>query len=181
VTVAGTLAEGDTVAGFEVVHLPGHAPGMIGLWRSGDRLALTSDCFYTVDPLSAIYGPPRVPLAAFNQDTSRRAPRSASSPRSARVGVAGPRRAVARGRRGRAGDRSRDDLTRGQARPQTAQRGRRGRRAGAGSFADLGLDLDLPAAGRRRRRRRTRSERELELRTALSPGTRAEYAALLRG
>ena len=27
VPIAGTLAEGDDVAGFEVVHLPGHAPG----------------------------------------------------------------------------------------------------------------------------------------------------------
>ncbi|MFM8888957.1 MAG: MBL fold metallo-hydrolase, partial [Solirubrobacterales bacterium] len=28
----GTVQEGDTVAGFEVVHVPGHAPGLIGLW-----------------------------------------------------------------------------------------------------------------------------------------------------
>ena len=27
VTIAGTVAEGDEIAGFEVVHLPGHAPG----------------------------------------------------------------------------------------------------------------------------------------------------------
>lgn len=71
VPISGTLAEGDDVAGFSVVHLPGHAPGLIGLWREGDRLALTSDCFYTVDPQTTIYGPPRVPLAAFNQDTER--------------------------------------------------------------------------------------------------------------
>ena len=69
VPVAGTLAEGDAVGGFEVVHLPGHAPGLIALWRGDDRLALTSDCFYTVDPLTSAYGAPRVPLAAFNQDT----------------------------------------------------------------------------------------------------------------
>ena len=71
VPVARTLAEGDAVGAFEVVHLPGHAPGLIGLWRAADRLALTSDCFYTVDPLTSIYGAPRVPLAAFNQDTER--------------------------------------------------------------------------------------------------------------
>ena len=29
--------------------LPGHAPGQIGLWRESDRLALSSDCFYTLD------------------------------------------------------------------------------------------------------------------------------------
>lgn len=71
VPIAGTLSEGDDVAGFSVVHLPGHAPGLIALWRGGDRLALTSDCFYTVDPQTTIYGPPRVPLAAFNQDTEQ--------------------------------------------------------------------------------------------------------------
>ncbi|MBA2348736.1 MAG: ester cyclase [Solirubrobacterales bacterium] len=71
VPITGTLAEGDDVAGFSVVHLPGHAPGLIALWRGEDRLALTSDCFYTVDPQTTIYGPPRVPLAAFNQDTEQ--------------------------------------------------------------------------------------------------------------
>src|SRR5688572_5241489 len=47
VGIAGTLDEGDEVAGFEVVHIPGHAPGQIALWRERDRLALVSDCFYT--------------------------------------------------------------------------------------------------------------------------------------
>jgi hydroxyacylglutathione hydrolase len=49
VRVAGTVEEGDQVAGFEVVHLPGHAPGLIGLWREADRLALVSDTIYLVD------------------------------------------------------------------------------------------------------------------------------------
>jgi glyoxylase-like metal-dependent hydrolase (beta-lactamase superfamily II)/predicted ester cyclase len=69
VKITGTLAEGDDVAGFEVVHLPGHAPGMIALWRESDRLALSSDCFYTLDPTTGRKGHPRVPLSAFNQDT----------------------------------------------------------------------------------------------------------------
>lgn len=71
VPIARTLAEGDAVSAFEVVHLPGHAPGLIGLWRAGDRVALTSDCFYTVNPTTSVYGAPRVPLAAFNQDTEQ--------------------------------------------------------------------------------------------------------------
>ena len=50
VEISSTVEEGDEVAGFEVVHLPGHAPGMIGLWRESDRLALVSDTFYTLDP-----------------------------------------------------------------------------------------------------------------------------------
>ena len=29
---------------------PGHAPGLIGLFREADRLALVSDCLYTLDP-----------------------------------------------------------------------------------------------------------------------------------
>jgi glyoxylase-like metal-dependent hydrolase (beta-lactamase superfamily II) len=49
VEVAGTVEEGDEVAGFEVVHFPGHAPGLIGLWRESDRVALVSDTIYVVD------------------------------------------------------------------------------------------------------------------------------------
>jgi hydroxyacylglutathione hydrolase len=71
VTIAGTLAEGDEVAGFEVVHLPGHAPGLIGLWRESDRLALVSDAFYTLDPQTGRHGKPRVPHRAFNKDTDQ--------------------------------------------------------------------------------------------------------------
>ncbi len=49
VKVADTVSEGDEVAGFEVVHFPGHAPGLIGLWRESDRLMLCSDTIYLVD------------------------------------------------------------------------------------------------------------------------------------
>ena len=46
VRIAGTVREGDDVAGFEVVELAGHAPGLIGLWRASDlrraRLATPS-------------------------------------------------------------------------------------------------------------------------------------------
>ena len=71
IQVAGTVGEGDRVADFEVVHLPGHAPGLIGLFRRSDRLALVSDCVYTIDPQTGIKGPPRVPHAAFNVDTEQ--------------------------------------------------------------------------------------------------------------
>jgi glyoxylase-like metal-dependent hydrolase (beta-lactamase superfamily II)/predicted ester cyclase len=71
VKIDGTVEEGDDVAGFEVVHLPGHAPGQIGLWRESDRLALVSDCFYTLDVETTRKGEPRVPLRAFNQDTEQ--------------------------------------------------------------------------------------------------------------
>ena len=49
VKVAGTVAEGEEVAGFRVLHFPGHAPGLIGLWRESDRVALVSDVVYLVD------------------------------------------------------------------------------------------------------------------------------------
>jgi len=71
VSIAGTVVEGDETCGFRVIHLPGHAPGLIGLWRASDRLALVSDCFYTVDPQTGIHGHPRVPHRAFNQDTEQ--------------------------------------------------------------------------------------------------------------
>jgi glyoxylase-like metal-dependent hydrolase (beta-lactamase superfamily II)/predicted ester cyclase len=71
INVAGTVDEGDKIAGFEVVHLPGHAPGLIGLFRRADGLALVSDCIYTIDPQTGIKGPPRVPHKAFNVDTDQ--------------------------------------------------------------------------------------------------------------
>jgi hydroxyacylglutathione hydrolase len=68
VKVNGTVAEGDEVAGFKVLHFPGHAPGLIGLWRESDRVALVSDVVYFVDsarlkPLP--HGEASVPHPAF--------------------------------------------------------------------------------------------------------------------
>ncbi|HYH58559.1 MAG TPA: MBL fold metallo-hydrolase [Thermoleophilaceae bacterium] len=70
VKIADTLTEGDEVAGFRVVHTPGHAPGLISLWRESDRLALVSDTLYTLDPDSVRtpYGGPRIPHPAFTPD-----------------------------------------------------------------------------------------------------------------
>lgn len=71
--VAGTVQEGDEIAGFRVIDLPGHAPGLVGLFRERDRLALVSDCFYTLDPQTGIKGLPRVPHSAFNESTEQAA------------------------------------------------------------------------------------------------------------
>src|SRR3954464_7818555 len=71
VEIAGTVEEGEDVSGFRVVHIPGHAPGQIALWRESDRIALTADCFYTLDPGTGRHGPPRVPLHGFNHDTEQ--------------------------------------------------------------------------------------------------------------
>ena len=70
VHVDGTVREGDTVAGFEVVDLAGHAPGLIGLWRERDRVALVSDCVYLTD-MHGRPQPPAVPVSAYNLDTDR--------------------------------------------------------------------------------------------------------------
>ncbi len=53
--------------------------------------------------------------------------------------------------------------------------------AKAGSFADLGIDLSLEVAVEPTAVHVLGEGAELELRTSMSPGTRAEYAALLRG
>jgi steroid delta-isomerase-like uncharacterized protein len=71
VRVADTVVEGDQIAGFRVIELPGHAPGLIGLFRESDRLALVSDCIYTLDPQTGIKGAARVPHPAFNADTEQ--------------------------------------------------------------------------------------------------------------
>jgi glyoxylase-like metal-dependent hydrolase (beta-lactamase superfamily II) len=68
VKIAGTVSEGDEVAGFKVLHFPGHAPGLIGLWRESDRVALVSDVVYLVDsarlkPLP--HGEASIPHPAF--------------------------------------------------------------------------------------------------------------------
>ncbi len=38
-----TFAEGDQVAGFEVIHAPGHARGAVIFWREADRVAICGD------------------------------------------------------------------------------------------------------------------------------------------
>jgi hydroxyacylglutathione hydrolase len=75
VKIDGTVVEGDEVAGFRVVHFPGHAPGLIGLWRESDRLAIVSDVVYLIDsvrlgrPLPA--GEASVPHPAWAWDHAK--------------------------------------------------------------------------------------------------------------
>ena len=69
VRISQTVSEGDEIAGFRVLHLPGHTPGMIALWRESDRLAIVSDCFYTMDTQTGKKCSPRVPHCSFNHDT----------------------------------------------------------------------------------------------------------------
>jgi hydroxyacylglutathione hydrolase len=71
VAIEDTVEEGDDVSGFRAVHIPGHAPGQIALFRESDRVALTTDCFYTLDIGTARHGPPRVPIGGTNLDTEQ--------------------------------------------------------------------------------------------------------------
>lgn len=74
VRIADSVIEGDEVAGFEVLHLPGHAPGLIGLWRESDRVALVSDVVYLVDSARLKPLPPgeaSVPHPAWAWDHGR--------------------------------------------------------------------------------------------------------------
>jgi hydroxyacylglutathione hydrolase len=46
------LAEGDTVAGFRVVHCPGHAPGEIVLFRESDGVTICGDVIRNLNYLT---------------------------------------------------------------------------------------------------------------------------------
>ena len=69
--IAGTVAEGEDVSGFRPVHVPGHSPGMIALFRERDGVMLSSDLVYTLDVQTARPSPPQLPLDAFNLDTEQ--------------------------------------------------------------------------------------------------------------
>jgi glyoxylase-like metal-dependent hydrolase (beta-lactamase superfamily II) len=85
VGIEGTVSEGDKVAGFEVVEFPGHAHGLIGLWRESDRLALVSDVVYLIDsvklgkPLPPGEASVPHPAWAWNHDKSKQSVRKLAS------------------------------------------------------------------------------------------------------
>jgi hydroxyacylglutathione hydrolase len=50
------LAEGDEVAGFRVVHAPGHAPGEVIFFRASDRVAICGDVVRNMSYLTTLAG-----------------------------------------------------------------------------------------------------------------------------
>jgi glyoxylase-like metal-dependent hydrolase (beta-lactamase superfamily II) len=50
--VERALTEGDTVGEFEVLEVPGHAPGHIALWRERDRTLVAGDVLFNRHPLT---------------------------------------------------------------------------------------------------------------------------------
>lgn len=75
--VARRLRNGDEVAGFRVLDVPGHSAGHIALWRACDRTLILGDVLFGCHPLTGIPGlhePPAffTPDPARNRDSARR-------------------------------------------------------------------------------------------------------------
>jgi glyoxylase-like metal-dependent hydrolase (beta-lactamase superfamily II) len=71
------LREGDEVAGFEVLEVPGHSIGHIALWRASDRVLVIGDVIANMDQLTLIPGlhepkPYLSPDPAENRRSARR-------------------------------------------------------------------------------------------------------------
>jgi len=62
------LAEGDVVAGFEVLFTPGHSAGHISLWREHDRVLILGDVLNNQNPLTGFPRGLRLPFDFFTPD-----------------------------------------------------------------------------------------------------------------
>jgi glyoxylase-like metal-dependent hydrolase (beta-lactamase superfamily II) len=65
--VARMLHEGDAVGNFEVMDVPGHAPGHVAFWRERDRVLIMGDVVVNCHPITNRVGL-REPLARFTPD-----------------------------------------------------------------------------------------------------------------
>jgi hydroxyacylglutathione hydrolase len=61
------LDEGDEIAGFRVIHAPGHAPGEVILFRDSDRVAIAGDVINTMSVWTGLPGV-REPPEIFTTD-----------------------------------------------------------------------------------------------------------------
>lgn len=68
--VSRPLSEGDEIAGFRVVHAPGHSPGEVIYFRDSDRVAICGDVINTMNLLTGL---PRVqePPVMFTTDVEQ--------------------------------------------------------------------------------------------------------------
>jgi glyoxylase-like metal-dependent hydrolase (beta-lactamase superfamily II) len=75
--IARGLSEGDEVAGFTVLHTPGHSPGHVSYWRESDRTLLCGDVMWGFNPFT-LRGAIREPFGivspdpALNRESARR-------------------------------------------------------------------------------------------------------------
>ena len=75
--VARALKEGDEVAGFTVLEVPGHSRGHVAYWRASDRVLILGDVLNGMNLMTGIRGlhePPAVftPDPARNRQSARR-------------------------------------------------------------------------------------------------------------
>ncbi len=65
------------IAGFEVLHVPGHSAGHVAFWRESDRALIVGDVVTTIDTLTGLPGlhepkPIFTPDPARNRDSTHR-------------------------------------------------------------------------------------------------------------
>lgn len=68
--VARRLREGDSVAGFEVLDVPGHSAGHVAYWREQDRTLICGDVFTNMDTITGLPGL-HEPKSFFTPDPGR--------------------------------------------------------------------------------------------------------------
>jgi glyoxylase-like metal-dependent hydrolase (beta-lactamase superfamily II) len=71
------LNEGDEVAGFQVLHTPGHSEGHVSFWRESDRILILGDVLNAIHVFTGLPGlhePPAIftPDPATNRRSARR-------------------------------------------------------------------------------------------------------------
>jgi glyoxylase-like metal-dependent hydrolase (beta-lactamase superfamily II) len=71
------LREGDEVAGFRVLDVPGHSPGHVAFWRGSDRVLVLGDVLTNMNTLTLVPGlhEPKwffTPDPARNRESARR-------------------------------------------------------------------------------------------------------------
>lgn len=69
--IADTVVSGGAVAEFRVIHIPGHAPGQIALFREADGVLLAADAVFTFDAESGEPSSAQVPHPFSNWDTEK--------------------------------------------------------------------------------------------------------------
>jgi hydroxyacylglutathione hydrolase len=64
------LREGDEIAGFQILEVPGHSPGHVAYWREQDRTLICGDVLFNLS-LPTLKPGLREPYAAFTPDPGR--------------------------------------------------------------------------------------------------------------
>ena len=78
------LREGDEVAGFQVLDVPGHSPGHVAYWRESDRVLVLGDVLNNMNVLHRHSGPARAAGRSSRSTRPATASRRAGSRRSSR-------------------------------------------------------------------------------------------------